>query len=59
MAILTGAIEVVAVDTGLWCRTCALSSGIRVWFVTRTGPAMTMRSTLGCMDCDSRDIAEA
>lgn len=50
------AMEVLGVEVGHWCNHCALPSGIRVLFVTRTGPAMTFRTADGCTDCDGDDI---
>ncbi len=50
------AVEVLGVETGHWCNACMLPSGIRVWYVTRTGVAMTFRHGVGCMHCDSEDI---
>lgn len=50
------AVEVLGVEVGHWCPACALPSGIRVWYVTRTGPAMTFRRGDGCMHCETETI---
>jgi len=44
------AIEILEVEDGLWCRTCALPSGRRVWFTCQTGPALSLREHLCCAD---------
>lgn len=49
-------VEQVAIDTGLWCRPCALPSGTRVWFTMAIGPAMSLRSTLRCYDCGGNNL---
>lgn len=43
-------VEILTVETGLWCNTCALPSGLRVWYVTSTGCRSTLRSKLSCDD---------
>lgn len=52
-------VEQIAVDTGLWCNTCLLSSGVRVWFTVASGLAMSLRSTTRCRDCGGDDLDEA
>lgn len=47
-------VEVIDVEAGLWCRTCALPSGLRFWAITN--PAMTMHAVLRCRDCGGHDI---
>lgn len=56
MAVVAVAMEVLLIEGGHWCRSCLLSSGVRIWFVTRTGPASTLRSGLRCTDCGGDDI---
>jgi len=43
-------------DTGHWCRTCVLPSGIRVWLGVQCGPALSMRAHVWCRDCGGRNI---
>lgn len=50
-------VEEVACDEGLWCRPCALPSGVRIWFTVAIGPRLVLRSTLRCRDCGGEDIA--
>jgi hypothetical protein len=49
-------VEQLAIDTGLWCRNCALPSGARVWFTLTIGPVMSLRHTLRCLDCSGDDL---
>jgi hypothetical protein len=49
-------VELLEVETGLWCIDCALPSGARIWFTTRTGPAMSLRSQRSCLDCDGNQV---
>lgn len=41
-------VEVVAVEQGVWCDTCLLSTAARVWFTTTTGAQTTLRSKTAC-----------
>ncbi len=50
MPALRVSIEILQRDEGLWCRTCALGTGVRVWYVSQTGPAMSLRSHVCCDD---------
>lgn len=54
MPALRIAVEVLTVEKGLWCRTCALPAGRRIWYVSQTGPAMSLRTHTCCRDggCD-------
>lgn len=52
-------VEHLANDLGLWCNDCMLSSGIRVWFASTHAGVTTVRSTLGCLDCDGDNITAA
>lgn len=57
-AVVVFHVEVLGVEVGHWCNACMRSSAIRVWYVTRTGLAMTLRQGAACADreCDSRDV---
>ena len=54
--VLRVAVEPVALDEGLWCRTCALPAGARIWFTVTTGPRMTLQSKVQCRDCGGTDV---
>lgn len=56
MATVVVQVEVIGVEVGHWCNICLLSSGMRVWYVTATGPAITLRSVTGCRDEDHDDV---
>lgn len=45
--------EIVGVDTGLWCRTCARSSGVAVHFAYRQVGArrLVLATVVRCRDC--------
>lgn len=58
MPALRVSVEMVSVDHGLWCHTCALPSGIRVWYVTQTGPAMSLRMHLCCDEGGCEHLVE-
>lgn len=49
-------VELLGVEVGHWCRPCALSTGMRVWYVTRTLGQMSLRSKTGCMEQDHNDV---
>lgn len=59
VSVVTVRVEQVAIDTGLWCRTCLLSSGVRVWFTATIGVAMSLRSATRCCDCGGDEINDA
>lgn len=52
-------VEQLTTDTGLWCFTCQLGTGIRAWFTASigTGP-MSLRSTSVCAECGGREIED-
>lgn len=53
-------IEYVAHDTGHWCNTCLLSTGIRVWVaVISTHERMHLQERLHCYECSGRDVTVA
>lgn len=58
VVVLVSRIEVLCYDLGLWCRTCNLSSGVRVWFTATIGERTTLRSTLGCTECEGENVAD-
>lgn len=49
-------VEVLGVEVGHWCRPCALSSGIRVWFVRSIFGSMRLCSQTGCLEHDHDDV---
>jgi len=59
MAVVVGRVEVLSLETGLWCMDCMLSTGLRLWYVTSTGLASTLRSKAECRECGGRDLNEA
>lgn len=67
MATVRVHMEILSVETGLWCNTCVLPSGVRVWYVTTAGGArMTLRSKRTCDDAqdaghdgDRHDVVDA
>lgn len=40
--------EYLTQDLGLWCNTCMLPSGIRVWVAIYLGPRMHLQERLWC-----------
>ena len=50
MATVRVTVEVIARDYGLWCRTCALPSGVRTVYATQTGLALSLRTHVCCDD---------
>lgn len=49
-------VEEIALDEGLWCRTCFLPSGVRIWFTVTFGPRMVLRTTIRCRGCGGSDV---
>lgn len=49
-------LEYVDHDTGHWCNTCALSTGLRMWVAVIAQAGMHLQQRLYCTDCASRDI---
>lgn len=43
-------VEYVDHETGLWCNTCMLSTGIRCWVAIITGTGMHLQQRLWCYD---------
>lgn len=58
MGVVVCRVEVLSLETGLWCMDCMLSSGLRLWFVTSTGLASTLRSRVECRECGGRNLTE-
>lgn len=55
----TGWIEYLDHDTGHWCNTCRLGTGMRIWtvFVTIDRSHATLQPVaLRCTDCEGNDI---
>lgn len=47
-------ISMLGVQHGLWCRPCALSTGVAAWYViTATG---ALREKRKCIECDGTDV---
>lgn len=51
-------VEFVDVETGLWCRDCALSTGARVWFTTTILCTTRLRSQLFCTEAGQAHTIE-
>lgn len=49
-------VEVLGVEVGHWCRPCALSTGMRVWYVNLSLGRMCMHSATGCVEQDHDDV---
>jgi hypothetical protein len=49
-------LELLGVETGHWCRPCALSSGIRVWYVRKIVGVWRLCSETGCLEHDHDDV---
>lgn len=49
-------VELLAQETGLWCRECALSSGVRVTLSVRCDNALSLSSVRRCADCGGDQI---
>lgn len=52
-------VEHVDHDTGHWCNTCLLSTGIRLWVAATCGGRMRLHTCLHCYDCGGSDITLA
>ena len=49
-------VELVGITTGLWCRTCLLSTGV-IATVALTGPVRsTLTSRRRCTECGGHDV---
>lgn len=53
---VTVIVEPVCHELGHWCRPCALSTGIRIWFVTRGDSGLILHSRVVCHECGSHDV---
>lgn len=51
--------EVLAHDTGHWCRRCLLGSGVRAWVTVRLGSQMHLQTRVWCDECGGQDIEVA
>lgn len=50
-------VERVDTETGLWCTVCALSTGIRVWYVSTIGSCpMLLKQAVTCSECDGDQV---
>lgn len=43
-------------DTGHWCNTCLLSTGIRIWVAVHTATRMHLQTRLWCYDCQTSNV---
>lgn len=43
-------------DTGHWCNTCRLGTGIRIWVAVSIPGRMHLQQRLYCYECDGRDV---
>lgn len=43
--------EVLSMEHGIWCDSCALSSAHRVWFTVTTNGRVQMKSKVVCEGC--------
>jgi hypothetical protein len=46
-------VEPVAVERGLWCMRCMLSTGVRVWVAVSLGDQSHLQERLYCRECES------
>ena len=51
-------VELVDVETGLWCLDCALSTGARVWFTTVVFGITRLRSQVFCIEAGQAHAIE-
>lgn len=62
LAVVTA--EVLALEQGLWCADCLLSTGVALYYVTTTtaaggGSASSLRIQRECSECGGRDVEGA
>lgn len=50
--------ELHPVETGLWCSSCLLASGIRFVIADRNNPTRIFGSAVGCTDCGNGKAVE-
>lgn len=49
-------VERLATESGHWCNTCKLSTGVRAWITVRSDAGMHLQNGLGCTECGGRDV---
>lgn len=52
-------VEHLLTDYALWCRICALSTGVRVWLATEVQGVTRLQSKAKCSECGGDQIEQA
>lgn len=59
LRVVTVRTELVAVDRGLWCTRCNLSSGVRAFVVVEFQGRWSLLTRLQCAECGSHQVEAA
>jgi hypothetical protein len=53
---LSVSVEIVDIESGLWCATCNLSTGVSALYTMTINGATSLHTTARCHECHGRDV---